>query len=49
VQKVLGQLFSGVHGAVSGIKSGTGGATGATGATGSSGDTQQLLNYLLGP
>jgi ABC-type transporter Mla subunit MlaD len=48
VQKVLGQLFSGVKGAVSGITKSTG-AKVSSGTSTASGETQQLLNYLLAP
>jgi ABC-type transporter Mla subunit MlaD len=49
VQQVLGQLFSGVKGAVSGIRKTTGAVTGRSTSTGAPGHAQQLLNYLLAP
>jgi ABC-type transporter Mla subunit MlaD len=48
VQTVLGQLFGGVKGAVSGITKSTGATVSGGSSTGSN-QTQQLLNYLLAP
>jgi ABC-type transporter Mla subunit MlaD len=47
VQQVLGKLFSGVQGAVSGVHKTTGAASGA--ASGTTTHATQLLNYLLAP
>jgi ABC-type transporter Mla subunit MlaD len=47
VQQVLGKLFSGVKGAVSGVHRTTGAAAGAV--SGTQTHAQQLLNYLLAP
>jgi ABC-type transporter Mla subunit MlaD len=47
VQQVLGKLFSGVKGAVSGIHRTTGAASGAVSGTQS--QAEQLLHYLLAP
>jgi ABC-type transporter Mla subunit MlaD len=50
VQNAVSELFSGVRGAVSGLRKTAGAATGgATGGTGTTGQTEKLLNYLLAP